>query len=545
MNKNHRSQILCWLLLIFLVVAACIPTFSVQPAPIANQTQDTSPKQTSQSLPQQATPPNNPTLASIRAFPGAEGFGAAASGGRGGVVIPVTTLDPDPNGLLPGSLNWALRQSGPRTITFRVSGLIDAYANIVHGDVTIAGQTSPGGIIVRGLVCDGHYEQNQCDNLIIRHIRSRPAHQLPGAINALDDALRMDGLKTFIIDHGSFENASDEAIQIRWASHGTIQYSILGETVGDHFDRGGMLLNYSASHHPQDNLNIHHNLWYRIGGRMPEITCESSAYPGQPDAVDDCIAHPLHLELSSNLMYDSGFQIWYNRFVDQNQDLGPYRIQLNAVSNQMIVRPNFPYGLFSSDLIAENQNNLYIHDNHLSLYPNYQDGQLAYCCNDFPQNAPNTDPGAAQQAPQRLPFPNITITPAVDLLKSAQETIGAFPRDLLDRRYMAALASQTFDPTPLNLPGANDAFALDFNPATPPPAPIDTDNDGMPDDFEHANGLNPNAADQNATSLSVRFTGISGYTNLECYLNWLADSLVTSQPLPTISSYIYLPAIQR
>ncbi|MCS7070800.1 MAG: hypothetical protein NZM00_04790, partial [Anaerolinea sp.] len=112
----------------------------------------------------------------LPAFPGAEGFGAAATGGRGGRVITVTTLAPSG----PGSLQAALAEPGPRTIVFAVSGVIPAVANIIHGDVTIAGQTSPGGIIVRGILCDGHYEVNDCDNLIIRHLRSRPApHLLP------------------------------------------------------------------------------------------------------------------------------------------------------------------------------------------------------------------------------------------------------------------------------------------------------------------------------------------------------------------------------
>jgi hypothetical protein len=75
---------------------------------------------------------------SIPAFPGAEGFGASASGGRGGAVLAVTRLDADPDGSLPGSLNWALRQQGPRTIVFRVSGVIHGVARIVHGNVTIA-----------------------------------------------------------------------------------------------------------------------------------------------------------------------------------------------------------------------------------------------------------------------------------------------------------------------------------------------------------------------------------------------------------------------
>ena len=77
-------------------------------------------------------------------------------------------------------------------------------------------------------------------------------------------------------------------------------------------------------------------------------------------------------------------------------------------------------------------------------------------------------------------------------------------------------------------PLANDTFAVDFDSMHPPPAPVDSDNDGVPDAFELAHaalGLNPTFNDANGTSLSLPFTGVAGYTNLECYLNWLADQL--------------------
>ena len=66
---------------------------------------------------------------------------------------------------------------------------------------------------------------------------------------------------------------------------------------------------------------------------------------------------------------------------------------------------------------------------------------------------------------------------------------------------------------------------MDFT--TPPAPPLDTDSDGMPDAWETANGLNPSLMDQNGTQLSVKLTGIAGYTNLECYLNQLSDNLVS------------------
>ena len=80
--------------------------------------------------------------------------------------------------------------------------------------------------------------------------------------------------------------------------------------------------------------------------------------------------------------------------------------------------------------------------------------------------------------------------------------------------------------TPYDTPLANDTFDLDFAPLNPPLAPVDSDADGMPDAFElryAVYGLNPNLADNNGTSLSLPLTGVAGYSNLEVYLNLLAD----------------------
>lgn len=466
---------------------------------------------------------------SLAAFPGAEGFGAIASGGRGGQVLYVTTLAADPNGVLPGSLNWALRQNYPRYLLFKVSGVISAAANIVAGDVTIAGQSSPGGIIVRGLVCDGHYEQHSCDNLIIRHLRSRPATHLDGSLAALDDALRLDGLQRFIIDHSSFANASDEAVQLSWAMSGTLQNSIFAETVGEHAHLGGMLLNYSHSSHPQDYLSIHHNMWHRLGGRMPEISCESSDFPDGPGQNSDCLSHPLHLELTSNLIWDPGINLWYTPYVDGNPAVGPYRLALNWVNNYMVARPgSFSYGMILHDVLDVSANDLFFSGNRLNLYPAYSDYQLAYCCNDFPANSPNLDLGMATRRTTRHDFPVIATTAAGQVISYTIATVGAFPRDPQDQRFIDALTSGLIDSTPTDQVGAPDAFALNFDPASPPPAPLDSDSDGMPDSWEISHGLNPTLADHNGTQLSLSLTGVAGYTNLECYLNELADSLVPS-----------------
>ncbi|MCP4449571.1 MAG: hypothetical protein GY811_30195 [Myxococcales bacterium] len=111
-------------------------------------------------------PPAPNGSATLPAFPGAEGFGAAATGGRGGRVIKVTTLAARGR----GSLAEALAAKGKRTIVFDVSGVIDAgLLEIPHGNLTIAGQTAPGaGITIRGRLYAAY--RSGVDNIIIRHI---------------------------------------------------------------------------------------------------------------------------------------------------------------------------------------------------------------------------------------------------------------------------------------------------------------------------------------------------------------------------------------
>lgn len=478
----------------------------------------------------------------VPAFPGAEGFGAIASGGRGGAVLYVTTLDPDPAGVIPGSLNWALRQSGPRSVLFKVSGVIHGIANVVHGDVTLAGQTSPGGIVVRGFICDGHYERNACDNLIVRHLRSRPGWNLPlpAGGERLDDALRLDGINRAIFDHVSLAHATDEALQISWASDITVQYATLGETIGDHADRGGVLLNYSHPEHPQNRIALIKNLWYRVGGRTPEITCEASNYDGQPGLIASCQNAPLQLELANNLYVDPGFLVWYNRDVDQNAAAGNYRVHLNTVGNRFLTRSGYPYGMFLFDLLDVAANELFVSDNRMSIYPSYADYQLFYCCNDFAAgNAPNTAPGNATRRANRHAFPPISYVAGGDLIGLLPTRAGALPADPLNRRWRASTLGGAVPSVDYGTPLADDTFDLDFNPASPPVAPTDSDGDGMPDSFEIANaafGLNPALNDANGGALSIAYTGIAGYTNLECYLNALADAL-TSSPVVFASGF--------
>lgn len=455
------------------------------------------------------------------AFPGAEGFGAQTTGGRGGQVIYVTNL----NDIGPGSLAEALATPGPRYILFKVSGIINSNVETVYGNYTLAGQTSPGGVIVRGFIVDEVYDTiGTGDNIIIRHLRSRPHDPaiVPG--NPQDDAFRLDGTRNVIVDHCSFANAIDESVQLSQSSNITFQNCMLSETLGDHFYLGGMLMNYSTAEHPQDSISLHHNTWNRMGGRLPELSCESN-YGKE---------RPLNLELSNNLLWDQQINIWYNSNIDPSATvpIDSFFINLNWINNYSVGRTTYTSGMMAHNLLEIADNNIYANGNKMNLYSAYSDYQLFYCCNDFDQTGsnPNTDLGVATQLNARHTFPSITYTATDSLINYMYKNVGAFPRDSMDRRLIKPFLSGIPHTAPVDSADHfNDAFII---PLTSPAAPTDTDNDGMPDYWETAQGLNPNSPDHNGTNLSMGITGMNGYTNLECYLNCLSDALVNGASTP-------------
>lgn len=479
----------------------------------------------------------------IAAFPGAQGFGATVTtGGRGGQVIYVTNL----NCSGPGSLNNALQQQGAKYILFKVSGIIDCAAEIEWGDCTIAGQTSPGGIIVRGIVADDWYEPSgSARNIIIRHINSRPstAEVRPGNGWILDDALRLDAAHNVVIDHCGFANATDECVQISRSSNICFQFNTLAETLGEHYTLGGMLMNYSATNHRKDSITIHHNIWNRLGGRMPEFSCEQS---GEAPSDQACINFPMKLEFSNNLLWDMPIQIWYNSgFFPENSEAPETQIRANFVGNRCVGRSSYSGPMFSHSLLNLPGNQFYTKDNSMNLYPGILDYGLFYCCNDFDeaQNHPNTDMGSANLLTSRLPYPTISYSNPSNIEAVNSLLCGPFNaystdyRDQMTKRLMLSIIVNSIDPSPVNgMDPYQDAFDLDFS--SQPAAPLDSDNDGMPNDWELANGLNPQVADHNGTQLSVAITGIAGYTNLECYLHCLSEHLIKGIPLCMVSTAV-------
>ncbi len=465
----------------------------------------------------------------LPAFPGALGFGAKATGGRGGQVIYVTNL----NTSGPGSLQAALDTPGPKYILFKVSGVINGDVHFTGSDTTLAGQTAPGGgITVRGLYTD-ETSQDWCDqdplclsraikldNFIGRFIRSRPSGNF-------DDACRFRSVSNVMIDHFSCQDAADEAVELSFSHDVTIQNTILGETIGGHSIYGGMLINYSEPDGngngilseqdvdlPMDNLSIVYNNWNRAEGRFPEFSRESPR------------AHviPLHAEVINNLMWDAGY------FSDISE-INPFtnqklKYEMNWIGNHFFVRSNYPYGMYDMHRSRNDTrgDHIYLRDNTMNLYTDRWDQGLIYCCNDFQQTSPDmSKPTWMPNSPVTLNSvqPASYIDSRNDLREHIFKNAGAFPRDAMDQRLMNPICAGQIVQTARNVNPSNDAFVT--LPAAAPPT--DTDLDGMPDAWETAHGLNPNVQDHNGFDISSE-----GYTNLEVYLNELADRLVAQEP---------------
>jgi pectate lyase len=455
------------------------------------------------------------TLFAIPAFPGAQGNGARSTGGRGGSVVYVTNL----NASGPGSLNHALSMKIKRYILFAVSGVIPGAANIAHGDFYLAGQTSPGGIVVNGLQFDYDAEGVENTNITIRHIRSRRA----------DDPLRIHSGRNVIVEHCSFGNGTDECVQLSCVTNVTLQNCILAETIGAHYDRGGLLITYTKQDYPLDSISIHHNLFYRIWGRLPEFSCTGTDRCGDRFCCDGAV---FNTELASNLYWDPGRTIEIKSNGEpMHQGIRTYH-HLNWVNNYFKVRDDYRQGMLARGIFAEG-NSLYARGNHMNLYPQYRDYQIIYGNNDFYQVHPNKEVWGADTLSKRHELDPIEYTPVQNLREYMITHAGAFPRDSMDRRALAMLKADKLDPQAHNY-DYQDALLTSEKKGND--AVVDTDKDGMPDYWETLNKLNVSVQDHNETNLSLRYTGIEGYTNLECYLNALSDSLIfdssTVQVLP-------------
>lgn len=436
------------------------------------------------------------TASALPAFPGGEGPGAAATGGRGGKVIKVTTLDPTG----PGSLQAALSASGPRVIVFAVSGVIKGHLTLDHGDVTVAGQTAPGG----GITIEGQLVNDTAENnVIFRHLRIRPPPR-PSSINGNQyDGLRLWQQDKVIIDHCSISWGVDETVDFYESNDVTIQWSTIEEAQTNAGHPDGPNHNYGLIQGPDGRrIAVHHNLFASNLNRNPAIA-------NGPADVRNNVAYNVR-----------------HGFVHHNPASGAF----NIVGNYYKQGPDntlFPFFFDDENSTPAASLKYFLADNFIddpgdNCSRVVDDPWTDKCHPTFADmNAP-----VSLRSPTAFDFANtvpgwiaVTTQPAAQAYELVLARAGAFPRDAVTTRIVDEVKSRTgsfgvqANDRPADLMAGLSAKA----------APKDTDNDGMPDEWETANGLNPAVDD----SASVR---PSGYTAIEEYINGLADALAGGAP---------------
>jgi len=430
-------------------------------------------------------------LAQQDAFPGAEGFGRYASGGRCGDVYHVTNLNDDGAGSLRYGIEHA---SGPRTIVFDISGNIQLTSrlSVKKPNITIAGQTAPGD----GITLGGHAFYIDADHIIVRYIRCR----FGDISGAQYDAISITGGSHIILDHVTASWSVDETLscQSEDVDSLTVQWCLISESLrysihdkGAH-GYGGII--------GAKRQSFHHNLYAHHSSRSPKVTGRRHC---EVDFRNNVIYNWVY-----NNCYDgtASYLNWANNYYKAgpatDQDV---RKRIFELSDEDIAPGDSPEDSknFETSLYAEG---------------NYVRGFPGITANNW-SGGIDFDKGATEgknRARSPFDFPSITQQTALSAYPLVVARAGAsLVRDSLDRRIAHDVETGTAD---FGSSGIIDSQTdVGGWPALQTlPAPLDTDQDGMPDEWETARGLNPNdPADRNGDD------NANGYTNLEEYLNEL------------------------
>ena len=468
------------------------------------------------------------------AFPGAEGFGRFTTGGRGGQVYHVTSLE-DNNGQ--NTLRYGVERSGARIIVFDVSGTIHLRRElkISKGDITIAGQTAPGD----GICVADYPFVIAADNVIIRFMRFRLGNKKV-ADHEGDGLGGLDNTNV-IIDHCSISWSIDECLSLLGQTNSTVQWCIAGQSLreaGHEKGAHGYGGNWGGS-----GITYHHNLLAHHESRMPRLG------PRPKTQLDE------RMDMRNNVFYNWAGQGCY----------GGEAMTVNIVNNYYKPGP----ATDTRDLgIRKRIAGIGIRtSSYVETYPAYKDalhiwGKLYVdgnvnadyddVTNDnwsfgiYNQIDKNSNDGlynetVADTIHLRKPmtFAPVVTHSAAEAYERVLTYAGAsLHRDALDDLLVSDTRNRRGSYTGSNsatskLPGIidsqNDVAAAISGSESPWPtltstaAPADTDGDGMPDEWETANGLNPNDAADGAQ------VAADGYTNLEHYMNSLVAHIMEAE----------------
>ena len=465
--------------------------------------------------------------ADIPAFPGAEGGGAYTAGGRGGKVIVVTSLAD--NG--PGTLREACEQGGARTVVFNVAGIIRLKTPLIIRApyITIAGQSAPGD----GVCVAGESVWINTHDVIIRFMRFRRGETWVGR---RDDAIGGNPIGNIMIDHVSASWGLDENMSMYRHMYndstgkaseeklGTVNITIQNSIFSEGLDTWNHAFGSTLG---GENCTFMRNLWADNTGRNPSI-----GWNGVFNFANNVIFNWVHRSIDGG-DYKAMYNIVNNYFKP-----GPATSKDSPVRYRVLKpesgRSKLPYVTFGR---------MYVHGNIVEgnerVTANNWDGGVQIEGKDG--NEMDLETAKAYFPKMRydkpLPMAHISILPTKKAYSYVLDHVGATlpKRDPVDTRVIKQVRTGKIDYLPnVKLPETQfehrrlpiDSYKIgiitDISQVGGYPEykgiPYqDSDSDGMPDDWEKQNGLNPN--DSKDASQYAK----NGYTQIENYLNSLVD----------------------
>ena len=488
-------------------------------------------------------------FAQAPAFPGAEGHGRYVTGGRGGKIVHVTNLNDSGT----GSLRAAVNGSDKKIVVFDVGGVIALKSDLKIGaNTTIAGQTAPApGITVRYYTI-----RPDASNIIVRFIRFRRGQEKD--VNDGADAIWTRHQTGQIYDHCSFSWSIDEVASFYDNNNFTMQWCTLAESLnnaghgkGAH-GYGGIWGGKLAS--------FHHNLIAHVNNRSPRFNGARYDWTGY----------------TSNKLYSQ--YKWANAVQSENVDFrncviyncgngcygGPGGGRINIVNNYYKTGPaastdrvtNISIGNSTSSSDNSKYWNMtslyYIKGNQVNSNAsrdwtgiNYDSGvftingeKYTLDTNHYYGDDVTYTKNSAGQDCVRIRLENPTEAGEVtthSALKAYEKVLSfagaSLNRDDVDTRYAKETreGTATYSGSVTKKKGRIDLVSdvqgyteANFGTGSRP-AGYDTDNDGIPDEWEKANGLNPNNA---SDALLFTLDKKNWYSNIEVYLNSLVQDIM-------------------
>lgn len=430
------------------------------------------------------------------AFPGAEGFGKYAKGGRGGDVYHVMNLRDDG----PGSLRYGIEKAKqPRTIVFDVAGTIQLGSPIRmenKSSMTIAGQTAPGkGITIR----DHAIVIKNCRDIVVRYLRVRLGDKNKGD-SAGDDVMTVDYCDRIILDHLSLSWGIDGNSDYRGNSNMTLQWLLYAEALHDSIHPKGSHAMCTSLRDCHGNTTFHHNIYSTSRHRHPTIG-GGSGRKGFSHVVVD-----------------------YRNCVNYNWQ-GPTNfggMKINVVNNYYKPGPcsdpqDQPMQMKDGDTTKASG---FMTGNYFEGMPQ-RFNEDNYCAVLY-TNTGKYMSTSRERWVSKKPFECGVFKPHTQNARNAfkaclRYTGCSLVRDRVDERIIENIVKGKGK----LLDSQDEVGGWDHYPQVHRPEDWDRDRDGMPDVWEKSHHLNPkDPADRNEDADG------NGYTNLEDYLNSLVPNMI-------------------